>query len=671
MSIQRRIQLAVTALSCLAILIMGAFSLYISRTTLMDRSEDFMATILQGAVFEIDQRLQATEKVTETLGAELAITFNPARAQEETNYLPTYLDKYKSSVNVAADLSPAKSAFVIVVGNQGTKAIWFADGNGDFIPEGQAPNTYPGAIDPQEIMEQEKVNLWINDLDDQVIYQVRRVAFNDAYVMIVGSGTSTAGIFSTINANPVMDAGFLFLTDSQGRLIYAPGPTRPFDSVVLHSPGQGDKERPDDFLDQTQSQVGDLVYASQALRNGWHLGVAVPFQVLTSGLDAIVIVIVVMILIVMLLASFSGNLIAKALAKPVVYIAETIDQVGQGNYDVAIQDNFKDRMDEVGVLTRSLQIMISRQKATFDEIKEYSESLEHKVEERTQELTQANNELEDAMGELMAQRETLMVTNEKLEQSIEEIEATRKRLVETEKLASLRLVVIGLAHKLNTPIGNAKTLSSHLIQTVDKLNGHVGTNTLSKRQLIEFMKDMDESGANILQNLNTSIEIINKLKGYSKVQRTLSSEAQSMEQVVRDAYLETSMKYREIPCQIQVHAHDQAMLDNHGDSLKQILVELMENSFVHGFTGQASWQIEVSIAKGNQGQNWVIQYKDNGGGVNAQMERDLFTPLYTSQMSSNLGLGLSMVYAIVKDVFDGDIQVLSHQEEGLGFEITF
>ena len=65
---------------------------------------------------------------------------------------------------------------------------------------------------------------------------------------------------------------------------------------------------------------------------------------------------------------------------------------------------------------------------------------------------------------------------------------------------------------------------------------------------------------------------------------------------------------------------------------------------------------------------FVILIKDNGIGMSQETLSRVFEPYYTTK-ASGTGLGLTMVYKIVKE-FSGDIQVESREGEGSAFVIS-
>ena len=82
-----------------------------------------------------------------------------------------------------------------------------------------------------------------------------------------------------------------------------------------------------------------------------------------------------------------------------------------------------------------------------------------KVYQDQKKLNQLNTELENRVNERTSE---LSASNAELEKTIETLKGAQHQLIESEKLASLGSMVAGVAHELNTPLGNSVTATSSL-----------------------------------------------------------------------------------------------------------------------------------------------------------------------------------------------------------------
>ncbi|MCR5046490.1 MAG: PAS domain S-box protein [Treponema sp.] len=102
---------------------------------------------------------------------------------------------------------------------------------------------------------------------------------------------------------------------------------------------------------------------------------------------------------------------------------------------------------------------------------------------------------------------------------------------------------------------------------------------------------------------------------------------------------------------------------------REVVVNLAQNSLSaiqDKFKGKKGGVFEIHSAfKDNK---FVLLIKDNGAGMSEQTLSRVFEPYYTTK-ASGTGLGMTMVYKIIKE-FSGDIQVESKEGEGSAFIIS-
>ncbi|MBI2750934.1 MAG: PAS domain S-box protein, partial [Burkholderiales bacterium] len=109
---------------------------------------------------------------------------------------------------------------------------------------------------------------------------------------------------------------------------------------------------------------------------------------------------------------------------------------------------------------------ITRQRQVEQEIRELNQRLEERVQARTERLEVANRDLSVAL---------------------ESVRAMQTELVRSEKLAALGSLVAGVAHELNTPIGNSVTVGSTLQHQVADLTQAFDKGELRRSTLQNFL----------------------------------------------------------------------------------------------------------------------------------------------------------------------------------------
>jgi signal transduction histidine kinase len=105
------------------------------------------------------------------------------------------------------------------------------------------------------------------------------------------------------------------------------------------------------------------------------------------------------------------------------------------------------------------------------------------------------------------------------------------------------------------------------------------------------------------------------------------------------------------------------------EALNKVFSQLITNSIEHAFDDTLTPGIDIEIYKVNG--HVEIIYQDNGKGIDVTMVNDIFEPFYTTNMGNkSLGIGLSIVYNLVVQLMQGNIQCKAKQGKGIIFCIT-
>lgn len=125
------------------------------------------------------------------------------------------------------------------------------------------------------------------------------------------------------------------------------------------------------------------------------------------------------LIILVLIAISTGFLVSRSISRPIMRLKDAAFEIGRGNLGTKI--DIKSR-DEIKELADSFNAMALDLKKSREKIKSYSQDLEHKVAERTEEIRAMNEELHSTNEELKQTNDELQDTLAKLEEAKAELE---------------------------------------------------------------------------------------------------------------------------------------------------------------------------------------------------------------------------------------------------------
>lgn len=302
---------------------------------------------------------------------------------------------------------------------------------------------------------------------------------------------------------------------------------------------------------------------------------------------------------------------------PLERMTQTIARVEAG--EMQARNGVQEGSGEIVQVARHLDELLDQVEERDQQLRHWAESLEAKVEERTQDLHEANQKLRQ----------------------------TTERLIVSEKLATVGEITASVAHEINNPIaviqGNLEVARGLLGPEAEKVRTEFGliddqvyriSSIVSK--LLQFARPEDYSGA---------------------------ASTLAPAEVLRDCLVLTRQQIASARVEVQTDLAAQARVLMARTELQQVMVNLILNA-VHAMPGGGTLRLGAQdVAEGVE-----LTVQDSGQGIAPEVLGRIFDPFFTTKQAQGTGLGLSISQTLVSRA-GGRISVRSTPGEGSCFTV--
>jgi two-component system NtrC family sensor kinase len=323
------------------------------------------------------------------------------------------------------------------------------------------------------------------------------------------------------------------------------------------------------------------------------------------------------IAITLILGLVAGVFLWLGVHIPVNRLIRGTREISSGNLSYQIDEVSK---DEMGILAHSFNEMTKDLRAAKEEITTWSNQLEKRVKEKT-----------------------------------EELKNTQTRNLQIEKMASLGQLSATVAHELNNPMAGILTYSK-LIQK--KMNKEVLADE-EKKSILKHLKMIEDESAR-------SGDIVKNMLLFSR-QDEIHVKLQPIDKLILSSLdlIEHHLKLNNIQLETDFPKNlPEVYVDE--NQIKQALLALYVNA-VEAMENEGTLSVKTNWNK--SGGYISIFISDNGKGIPDSVKSQIFEPFFTTKNAvKGVGLGLASVYAIIER-HGGEISVESQVDIGTTFEI--
>jgi len=301
-------------------------------------------------------------------------------------------------------------------------------------------------------------------------------------------------------------------------------------------------------------------------------------------------------------------------------LIEMVDSTGEVN---GFEAWLRTRKDEAPFLCRFIGrtiqygdeslLMVSQQDVTADyrheqEMLQLNQLLEQRVQERTEALSKSNQDLRSA---------------------VKNLEQAQAELLQREKLAALGALVAGIAHELNTPIGNSVTAASTLHEQAAEFSRQVAAG-ITRSALDRFLENTNTASDIVLRNLSRAAELVSSFKRVAVDQTSDQRRTFDLAEVINETLLTLGPGIKQSGHEVTHDISLHVLMDSFPGALSQVISNLINNALVHAFADKAHGAVRVTAEALEDG-NIRLVVSDDGCGIASENPA---SPAKTSAASS-------------------------------------
>ncbi|QGZ42289.1 PAS domain S-box-containing protein [Pseudoduganella flava] len=328
-----------------------------------------------------------------------------------------------------------------------------------------------------------------------------------------------------------------------------------------------------------------------------------------------------------------------------------------GSFAMYYRDVRLPRADDerlIGVAAHLAGIAIERTRREA-ELARHRHHLEELVAARTAELRAAKERAEGASVELAA--------------ALEDLRKTQDELVRRDKLAALGSLVAGVAHELNTPIGNSLTIASAMSEHLATLRQRFDAG-LRRSDLEHYLEHAAEADDVVVRNLRRAAALITSFRQVAVDTASSQRRQFRLDEFIAELVLPLSAGTPPPRPRVVQDVVPGLVMDSYPGPLGQAISALFENAVLHGLAGRDDGVITLAARAGRDG-TIELTVADNGAGIAPEHLERVYDPFFTTRPGAGgSGLGLHVTHNIVTGVLKGRIALDSRPGAGTTFTLT-
>ena len=346
---------------------------------------------------------------------------------------------------------------------------------------------------------------------------------------------------------------------------------------------------------------------------GWGAVVAQPMTVAFRAAETLRVYTIWAALGALAVALIIGMALERTVTRPVARLSRAAAAIAEGRHDDLDDLPTPEKGgDELADLGRAFFRMAGEIRRRDEEIHGWNRELQQRVEQRTQEL-----------------------------------KAAEDQILRTRRLAALGSLGAGLAHELNNP-----------------MTAIVGYLAILRKQLPPANPQAEMIAAAQQQAARVT-RVVEELRSFADQEQTTQGRRFALQKPVQDALALHEHRFRAAGIRVTTR-FEERLPEAQGDpvQIQQVVAHLLDNA-INAMPGGGSLEVTLSSVAGDA---LRLRISDTGKGIPITIRERIFDPFFTTKDDpGRIGLGLSVSHSIV-EAHHGRIVVDS--SEGAGAAVT-
>ncbi len=252
-------------------------------------------------------------------------------------------------------------------------------------------------------------------------------------------------------------------------------------------------------------------------------------------------------------------------------------------------------------------------------------------------------------------------------QALDALHSVQRQLMQQEKMASLGGLVAGVAHEVNTPLGNSLIAISGVIDIWHQQQAVLTHELVTLAELEIFTCEGLEYAELAHRTARQAVEMVNSFKAISAPNQVDRVHSVVMAQYLQEVIALVRGALEQSGGSVVLEVEPGLVLHIVPEALTEALARIFANVLNHAFPDNRAGQLRV-VARRDNGA--VIQIIDSGCGIAPHDLPQVFDPFFSTKSGSggHVGLGLHIAFNHIVQRLNGTISIDS--QLGLGTTVT-